>query len=253
MESAKTLRIGILLCDDCYPEFIPEYGYYDDFFIRALLPQPSQPGITTPNIEFQAWRCHLDQFPDGAEQCDAWLVSGSKWSAYEDIPWLTQLTTLIQSIDKQRKKLIGICFGHQMIHQALGGKVSKSPNGWGLGFYDIHLTRKFNPFNPQDSIRVLAMHQDQVQELAPEFQTLAGSDFCPHAMTIKEEHILTFQPHPEFSPEFFSKLCEYVRDGAGDKKVEMAQKQAREEGDGDRFKINQIILNFILNQTHKDN
>ena len=231
------MKVGILLGDDYYPEAIERFGHYDDAF-KLILAQ-------VPALQFQTWRCHLGEFPTQPSDCDVWLISGSKWSVYEDYPWIAQLMTFIQAIDAAGKGLIGICFGHQIIHYALGGIVEKSAKGWGLGIYPIQVKNNYLDLQQGDTLRLIAMHQDQVEQPAKGFSSIAGSNFCPHAITAKKSQILTLQAHPEFEPDFFIQLCERVRPDAGDKRVNQAQSDVQLEGGADRNKINRMIQQFI--------
>lgn len=231
------MKIGILLCDDFYPEAIEKFGQHDDAFKNLL--------NTLADAQFQTWRCHLGDFPKSPEQCDLWVVSGSKWSAYEEYEWIRQLMLFIGNIEASKKRLLGICFGHQIIHQALGGNVNRSSKGWGLGLYPVHIHENFQNLKSGNKISVIAMHQDQVEITAPDFTTIAGSEFCPNAITSRDGQILTIQAHPEFEPDFFIQLCEHVRENAGDEHVEFAQHQVSSQRDGDRKKLKTTISEFF--------
>ncbi len=230
------MRFGILLCDDYYPEAVEKYGQYDDAFKRIL--------PIAENWQWVTYRCHLGEFPVSPLECDAWLVSGSKWSAYEDEPWIAKLASLIQDIENKKYPLIGVCFGHQVIHHALGGKVAKSDAGWGLGPYSIEVAATFINLKQGQVLKLIAMHQDQVEYLAPGFSTIAGSTFCPHAITRKNNHILTIQAHPEFEPEFFIQLCERIKNRAGTDIVETAELAIRAHGSGDQHNAIELITEF---------
>jgi len=237
------MKIGILLCDDFYPEAIEQFGHHDDAFKNIF--------NSDTEIKYQTWRCHVGDFPEQVDECDAWVISGSKWSVYEQIPWMKKLIYFIQQLNNAEKALVGICFGHQLIHEALGGKVNKSPRGWGLGLYPIEVKHNYQNLKTGEYLNLIAMHQDQVERIAPEFKSVAGSDFCPHAITIKDSHILTLQSHPEFKANFFIQLCERVRENAGNEMVNQAQQQVTEEGEGDRKRMTQTIQQFVY--SHKSN
>ncbi|WP_232312653.1 glutamine amidotransferase-related protein [Enterovibrio coralii] len=117
--------VGILLCDDHYEDTIPVYGHYDDAFKRLLNTEQIQ--VT------QTFRCFEGQFPQHPDECDVWAVTGSKWGVYESDPWIATLTEFIRLCDKLHQPMLGICFGHQAIHYALGGQVEKSDKAgvWG--------------------------------------------------------------------------------------------------------------------------
>ncbi|MDD1783352.1 type 1 glutamine amidotransferase [Enterovibrio sp. ZSDZ35] len=233
--------VGILLCDDHYEDSIPVYGHYDDAFKRLL-------SIDEIDVT-QTYKCFLGEFPSQPEECDVWVITGSKWSAYDNDPWIETLATFIRLCDKHHHPLLGICFGHQIIHSALGGTVEKSHKGWGMGLYALDVTEKgrhlFAPYDPA-SLSLLAVHQDQVVAAANSFTTIASSDFCPQAMTMKGSQILTMQCHPEFTAPFIIQLLERLREKAGDEKVNSARRTVELFGEGDRQCAVRLIRRFIL-------
>ena len=64
-------------------------------------------------------------FPEGIHDADGWLITGSRHGAYEDHPWIPPLEEFIRDAYAAQVPLVGICFGHQIIAQAMGGKVEK--------------------------------------------------------------------------------------------------------------------------------
>ena len=120
------MKLGILKTDAVRPEWVPEFGEYPDMFV-ALLEQAD------PSLEFVVYDVEEGQYPDDIEEVDAYLITGSKSSVYDDKPWIARLMDFVQELDRRRKKLVGICFGHQLVAQALGGEAAKSPKGWGVG------------------------------------------------------------------------------------------------------------------------
>lgn len=98
---------------------------------------------------------------------------------------------------------MGICFGHQIIADALGGKVEKSPSGWGVGIKSFAVAKTQPWMQPiREKISLLFSHQDQVMQIPKSAILLAQNDFCPNQMMQIGEHIITVQGHPEFSIEF---------------------------------------------------
>ena len=230
------MRLGILLCGEHYPETIKEFGFYDDDYKRIL--------DKSPIDEYLTYRCYLNEFPIDENCCDAFLISGSKFSVYDDYNWIKNLVSIIRKIAKSDKKLSGFCFGHQIIHHALGGRVIKSPKGWGLGLYPVEIQMNYHNFKKGDRIEILAMHQDQVVEMAKGFQKIAGSDFCPYSITQKDNKIFTIQSHPEFEVDFFTMLCAHIKDKAGDELVLEALSNVNKKGEGNRKQAIDFIKNF---------
>lgn len=190
------MKLGILKTDAVRPEWVPEFGEYPDMFI-ALLAQADS------GLEFAVYDVELGQYPEDIDEADAYLITGSKSSVYEDKPWIASLMEFVQESHRRRKKLVGICFGHQLVAQALGGKVEKSPRGWGVGLHTHHFTTAPSWHDQGDmDLDILVSHQDQVVKAADNTRVLAGSEFCENAVCQIGDHILTFQGHPEFLPDY---------------------------------------------------
>nr|WP_306671502.1 type 1 glutamine amidotransferase [Endozoicomonas sp. ONNA2] len=209
-------RLGILLCDEHHPDSIKRFGSFDNDY--KMMVERVMPG----QWQYSVWRCYQDSFPSSVDQCDAWVISGSKSSAYDSEPWILKLKRLIVDLAMSDSLLVGICFGHQIIHQSLGGRVQKFPGGWGLGAYPVKALSDFGSFKSGSTIRVLAVHQDQVDLLAPGFSLLATSDFCENAITRRSSKILTWQAHPEFIDGFFIDVCARLRTMVADRLIDQA-------------------------------
>lgn len=204
------MKLGILKADAVRPEWVTEFGEYPDMFI-ALLQQAD------PELEFTVYDVEQGQYPADVDEVDAYLITGSKAGVYEDKPWIAPLMEFVRELHRRRKKLIGICFGHQLVAQALGGRVEKSSKGWGVGLH----THRFNTapsWHDQDDmdLDILVSHQDQVLAAAPDARVLAGSEFCENAVCQIGEHILTFQGHPEFVPGYAQAIMLFRRELLGE-------------------------------------
>jgi GMP synthase-like glutamine amidotransferase len=190
------MKIGIL---NAY-HFDPTPGNYQEDYTRLV---DSFVRRTFPKDTVQLFDIALGNWPDSNSQCDVWFITGSAKSAYDLDPWIGKLKSKIQELNKEKQKLIGICFGHQIIAEALGGKVIKSPKGWGVGIKDFAVTSQQSWMVPQKvNLSLLFSHQDQVTELPPGAKLLAEDSFCKFQMFQIENHILAFQGHPEFSVDF---------------------------------------------------
>ncbi|MEZ8143305.1 glutamine amidotransferase [Enterovibrio sp. FF113] len=237
------MKLGILLCDDHYPESIPTYGHYDDAFKRLF----QDSAINS----YSTFRCFEEEYPNSPDDCDIWLVTGSKWGVYDPDSWIKAVSEFVRRCDEAKRPLLGVCFGHQLIHQALGGRADKSNKGWGMGVYPIEsMNRDQGSMSSlPTALNLIACHQDQVQSPAPDFSVIAGSTFCPFAITAKENHILTMQCHPEFTPDFLIQLVERLREKAGDKVVDNAIRSIKEHGGGDRDYVIASMFAFVEHQT----
>ena len=150
-------------------------------------------------FEFKDYAVVNGEFPSSINDCEGWLVTGSKHGAYEDHAWIPPLEDFIREVYASNLPIVGICFGHQIMAQALGGKVEKFGGLWGMG------TQEYA--HPDGTkTKLLAMHQDQVIEKPPEAEIVASNDFCKMAGLAYKNRALSFQPHPEFSHEFMEDL-----------------------------------------------
>ena len=178
------MRIGILQCGHFPDELISDLGNYDAMFRKLL---------GGYGFDFHTYFVVDGDFPAAPDACDGWLITGSKHGAYEDHPWIPPLEDLIRAIRDAGRPMVGICFGHQIIAQALGGRVEKFAGGWNIGqqSYDGEM----GPF------ALNAWHQDQVIDLPPGAQAVASNDTCAYAAIAYGDRIFTVQGHPEFSAD----------------------------------------------------
>lgn len=231
------MKLGILKTDAVRPEWVPEFGEYPDMFVALL-------GQLDPALEFVVYDVEQGEFPDDIDEVDAYLITGSKSSVYDDKPWIADLMDFVRELDRRHKKIVGICFGHQLVAQALGGKTEKSSKGWGVGLH----THRFNSapdWHDQGEMDfdVLVSHQDQVVENAVGARVLASSEFCENAVCQVGDHILTFQGHPEFVPAYSREIMEFRREMIGEEVYRKGIASLAEQPQ--RMRVARWILNFL--------
>lgn len=177
------MKIGILQAGHFVPELQSELGDYTALYGRLLNGHGH-------DFEFETFSVVDMQFPLGPDVADGWLISGSKHGAYEDHAFIPPLEDLIRAIDASGKPLIGVCFGHQITAQALGGKVEKFKDGWSVGRVEYDMEGQTLALN--------AWHQDQVVKAPDRAKIIGSSSFCANAALAYGDQIWTMQPHPEF-------------------------------------------------------
>jgi len=187
------VKIGILQTGLCPDELVDEHGEYDKIFAKFL------DGF---GFEFEGFRVVEGNFPSSVHAADGWLVTGSKYGAYEDHAWITSLEDFLRTAYDKAVPIVGVCFGHQILAQALGGKVEKFAGGWSVGKQHYHL----DGFN--GGVDLMAWHQDQVTELPPGAKAIGSSPFCQNAVLAYGKKALSMQPHPEYGEAFISGLFE---------------------------------------------
>jgi GMP synthase-like glutamine amidotransferase len=145
------------------------------------------------------------------ETCEAWLITGSPAAAYDPDPWVADLIGFLRQA-KGKAALVGVCFGHQVMAQAFGGRVEKSPKGWGIGLHHYDVREHAPWMDAGPALAAAASHQDQVVELPPGARVLASSAFTPLGMlAYGDQPAMSLQLHPEFEPAYAKALIEARR------------------------------------------
>ncbi len=231
------MKLGILRTDAVRPELKPEYGEYPDMFIALLR-------HLDPNLEYAVYDVELGQYPVDIDEVDAYLITGSKSSVYEDKPWIIELMEFVRALNRRHKKLLGFCFGHQLVAQALGGKTERSAKGWGVGLHTHRFTTVPSWHDQGDvDLNILVSHQDQVVAVPDSARVLAGSEFCENAVCQIGDHILTFQGHPEFVPQYSRELLSIRRERIGEAAYAAGVSSLSGIAQGQR--VGSWVLNFL--------
>lgn len=197
------VRIGILECDDIAPELSSDFATYPVMFEQLL----RKAELPKNGVEFVVFRANHGELPEDVHMCDAYLITGSKTGVYDDVPWRTPLRQLVKNVFDANVRIAGICFGHQLLADVLGGKAEKSTKGWGIGAitHQRHTIVDFVGEQPEE-LTLLFSHQDQVIELPTGAERLYGSDFCNNGAYWVPNKVLAFQGHPEFTKDYSERL-----------------------------------------------
>ena len=186
------LKICILDNDNLDPAVVDTYVSYgamtETMFAAAGVPW-----------QFERFNTTRGEYPDSFDAYDAVLLTGSKADSFSDEPWVKTLREHVTALLQQQKKLLGICFGHQLIACCLGADVGRAPQGWGMG----RMSYEWIGATPlKSTLNLLASHQDQVRSLPEGATLLARSEFCPIAAYSVGDHVFCIQPHPEFVEDY---------------------------------------------------
>lgn len=185
------MKIGILQTGHVSARLVDENGDYPEIFARFLAGQ---------GLVFDTYAVCDGAFPGGPGMAEGWLITGSKFGAYEDLPWIAPLEQLIRDIFAAPRPMVGICFGHQIIAQALGGRVEKFAGGWSVGRQSYVLNGETFALN--------AWHQDQVVALPEGAEVVSSTAFCANAALVYGDRAFSLQPHPEIDRTYIRGLLD---------------------------------------------
>lgn len=223
------MRIAILNCNSFSADFARRFPDDGHKVVAGLQP-------LRPDWELEVWPVHADAFPPQPEAYDGWLMTGSVASVHDGEPWMLRLAALLRDRHARRVPLAGLCFGHQMLAHALGGRVGPSPGGWRIGTAPTQFAEQPTWMDPpQAGIRLFAAHEEQVLQLPPGARVLGGDIFAPIGAMAIGDHVFSSQYHPELTREFMLALLEAFADTWPAALVAQARQQVAEPVDAPLF------------------
>ncbi|SLN31951.1 GMP synthase [glutamine-hydrolyzing] [Aquimixticola soesokkakensis] len=226
------MKIGILQCGHT-PEAVARlHGDFDVMFQTLFAGEA---------FDWQVFNIVDMDFPSGPEAADAWLLTGSRHGAYEDHAFIPPLEQLIRDIHASGKRMLGICFGHQIVAQALGGRVEKFAGGWSVG-------RTAYEFEGLGEVQLNAWHQDQVVALPQGARVIGRNDFCANAALVYGDSILTVQAHPEFSTAIIGDYLAARGDDPAYPEAIITAARATQDAPVDGDKIAQLMAQFLTQE-----
>jgi len=238
-ERAHPLRICILETDDLRPEFVEQYRGYGCMFEQLFAHQPIP-------ARFEIFNVVAGHYPDEQQHYDAYLVTGSKADSFGSDPWIQVLKDYLLKRYAAGDKLLGICFGHQLLALLLGGKAERASQGWGLGNHVYQLHEHADWMQPAlPELHLLISHQDQVTELPPQATRLASSDFCANAAYRIGDQVLCFQGHPEFVADYSRALMEVRQQQFAEPVYRRARESLEREHHGKT--VGEWMMRFVAN------
>lgn len=231
------MKIGILQAGYTPKSLADEFGQYPMMFEQLLAGN---------NFEFEAFAVIEGDFPENINACDGWLITGSSHSAYDKVVFIAKLEDFIRDAYSAEIPIVGICFGHQIMAQALGGKVEKFVDGLNIGQSEYQ-------FEDQ-TFDLLAIHQDQVTKVPKDAAIILSSDFCKIAGLAytapadfdlaHKQKAISFQPHPEFSSDFMRALIDF-KSKKGFSIEQAVQLKSHVKNDNNAETLAMLISNFF--------
>ena len=206
------MKLGLLQCDHASGPAAKIAGDYDAMFRRWI------------EADWLIYDVTRGERPRDLDECDAYVTTGSSASVYDDVPWIHGFAELVKGIHSSDKPFLGVCFGHQMMAHALGGRVARSPHGWEIGVRRFPIGKREAWMRPgRDEISMLMSCQDQVEQLPADAAVLAGDRQCPVAL-YRVGNMLGVQGHPEWPAAFAGVLLTDRTERIGSRKVAAAQR-----------------------------
>lgn len=236
------------------------YGGYYNVFVAAFGADDvvSGGGEGPAGDRWHCFRVIAGEFPapEDLASYDGFVVSGSPQDAHGDEPWIRRLCALIQTVHAMRKRVLGVCFGHQVLCRALGGRVGRARNGWDVGVRKVTFARdrleglEFLGDLVEElprSASLIEVHQDEVWEIPPAATVLAYSEKTRVEVFAVGEHALGIQGHPEYTVDILHNLIDRltrqndIRRSVGDE----ARRTVAETGGPDRAFWTALCKGFL--------
>ncbi|CAA3001979.1 gamma-glutamyl peptidase 5-like [Olea europaea subsp. europaea] len=196
-------KFAVLHCADDSDYVKKLYGGYFGIFVRML----GEEGET-----WDVYKVAKEEFPEDNEigEYDGFVITGSCSDAHGNELWISKLVALLKKLDAMKKKVLGICFGHQIMGRALGGKTGRATSGWDIGVTQVHLqpSKIFNSLKMSASLSVIECHQDEVWELPPNVEIMAQSNKTRIEMFKYGDHIMGIQGHPEYTKDILLNIID---------------------------------------------
>ncbi|KAJ9300607.1 hypothetical protein DTO271G3_1771 [Paecilomyces variotii] len=249
----RPLRIAILETDTPLERTNKKYGGYGGVFealLKASAKALGEPEKLDPEtgLEITKWDVvHRDDRYPNLDDIDAILMTGSRHNSFDNIPWINKLVEFVQKVLAQdRVRIIGVCFGHQILGRALGAKVGRSDDGWEISVCEMDLTEKGKELFGRDKLRLQQMHRDIVFSYPPNVIPLGSSPRCAVQGMYSPRRFISVQGHPEFTTEIISDILEARAKAGIFAGEEFKDAMARVGNENDGLAVGVAFLKFLL-------
>ncbi|KAJ6310296.1 hypothetical protein OIU76_015101 [Salix suchowensis] len=229
-------RFAVLLCAEDSEYVTKMYEGYFGVFVRML----AEEGET-----WSVYRVVSGEFPedDEIDTFDGFVITGSCNDAHSNDVWICKLLNLLKKLDSIKKKILGICFGHQNEFE-LGYECS----GRAASFKSLVFTswRLSSSVKTPAALSVIECHRDEVKELPPRAEVIAWSDKTGIEMFRCGDHAMGIQGHPEYTKDILLHLINRLiqRNFIADSYAE--EIKANLEGtEPDREAWKKLCINFL--------
>lgn len=227
MISSKNIKIAVLDAVERKYWASDEGRTDSQKFIDLLAP-------INPSASFDVYYVTEHAFPESLNRYDGVLLTGSPASVHDDFDWIGRLSDIIRQADRQNKRIVASCFGHQLIAKTYGGEVAHNEGGWMIGNYRLKISRHFEWMaRTPETTGLYHFNQERVTRLPDDAQVFAHSEEYPDFAYTLGNNILCFQGHPEqpkramnnflasmdFSQSQFDKAKSYIDNGEPDSDI----------------------------------
>lgn len=238
---SSEVDIAILATDEVRAEYIDAHGDYPDMF-RVLLEKAARDRPEPVTLKLTTYDARKSEFPE-PDAHPAYLITGSRLSVYDDEAWIGILADFLEEVLRAGGKVIGICFGHQLMAHFFGGRTEPAEQGWGVGVQENRTVAREPWMGEGDErLNLLVSHKDQVTRLPDGAKLIVTSDFCPVGGFVMGDQVLTVQGHPEFEKDYSRDLMVMRREMLGEEVFELGVSSLDKETDDDR--VGHWIIDF---------
>ncbi|KHJ34022.1 putative glutamine amidotransferase class-i [Erysiphe necator] len=243
-----TLRIAVIECDVLSPQSHAKYGGYHNLY-RKLLSKAAANMRPSPNLLVSSYNVHLLGSLPVVDEFDAILLTGSRYNAFDDDIWIKQLVSYVQTILSERRvRVLGVCFGHQIVARALEGQnsVGRSRFGWEVGVTNVELTERGRKVFRTSRLALHQMHRDEVLVASRHVELLGSTAACANQGMYDYRRLFTIQAHPEYNEEIVTELLQIRHDKGilSNRVFHDAMERAKLPHDG--ILVGEAFLRFLL-------